>query len=132
MSPQRKKDKTIKRKASSREKKSNLSNSLKFNDEDFIVFGFTKDGVFDILKQTKAEDTKKPDSGTGSEFQETGESRTLSTEFHHSSSSSASFSFPVLEWELTGSPTLMPTSQDRYRDATKHKLPCIPFHCCKF
>nr|TKR90308.1 hypothetical protein D5086_0000234230 [Populus alba] len=45
-------------------------------------------------------------------------------------SSTESFSFPVMHWELIGSPVQMPKSESLH--ARKHKAPCARFQCCRF
>ncbi|KAH8487272.1 hypothetical protein Peur_069395 [Populus x canadensis] len=45
-------------------------------------------------------------------------------------SSTGSFSFPVMHWELIGSPVQMPKSESLH--ARKHKAPCARFQCCRF
>ncbi|KAJ6340115.1 hypothetical protein OIU77_007961 [Salix suchowensis] len=42
-------------------------------------------------------------------------------------SSAGSFSFPVMQWELTGSPVQMPKPESLYA-----RKPCARFQCCRF
>ncbi|KAJ6411463.1 hypothetical protein OIU84_008105 [Salix udensis] len=42
-------------------------------------------------------------------------------------SSTGSFSFPVMQWELTGSPVQMPKPDSLYA-----RKPCARFQCCRF
>ncbi|KAB5524758.1 hypothetical protein DKX38_022507 [Salix brachista] len=42
-------------------------------------------------------------------------------------SSTGSFSFPVMQWELTGSPVQMPKPESLYA-----RKPCARFQCCRF
>ncbi|CAI0556566.1 unnamed protein product [Linum tenue] len=48
------------------------------------------------------------------------------------SSSSGSFSFPVLQWEeMVGSPVQMPKPEDNFH-LRKHRMNCARFQCCRF
>ncbi|CAK7323197.1 unnamed protein product [Dovyalis caffra] len=53
-----------------------------------------------------------------------------SSDSKQSDGSTGSFSFPVMRWELIGSPVQMPKSESLY--ARKHKAPCARFQCCRF
>ncbi|EEF47712.1 protein BREAKING OF ASYMMETRY IN THE STOMATAL LINEAGE isoform X2 [Ricinus communis] len=53
-----------------------------------------------------------------------------SSDSNNSDSSKGSFSFPVLHWELMGSPVQMPRSESLY--IRKHKASCARFQCCRF
>ncbi|KDP31387.1 hypothetical protein JCGZ_11763 [Jatropha curcas] len=57
-------------------------------------------------------------------------STTESSGSNRSESSSGSFSFPVLQSELIGSPTKMPKSESLC--IRKHKVSCARFQCCRF
>ncbi|KAJ1377745.1 hypothetical protein SESBI_48570 [Sesbania bispinosa] len=55
---------------------------------------------------------------------------TESRDSNQSEGSTGSFAFPVLGWELIGSPTKMPKSEDLH--LRKEKVGSMRFQCCRF
>ncbi|XP_050224578.1 protein BREAKING OF ASYMMETRY IN THE STOMATAL LINEAGE isoform X2 [Mercurialis annua] len=68
------------------------------------------------------------------QLEETENCRALSvesTDSNQSESSTGSFSFPALHWELMGSPVQMPRTE-RICTRKHNKVSCARFQCCRF
>ncbi|KAI9173870.1 hypothetical protein LWI28_007918 [Acer negundo] len=125
------------------------------DDEDYIVFCFSEDGAFDVVKDGKSEPssnhidcTRRSSWPVNRKYEEEdavyldiesaasryqsdqGMVSVESSDSNRSDNSTASFAFPVLGWEWMDSPAQMPKSEVLH--LRKHKPRSLTFHCCRF
>ncbi|XP_050376977.1 protein BREAKING OF ASYMMETRY IN THE STOMATAL LINEAGE [Argentina anserina] len=127
------------------------------DDQDYIVFCFKEDGAFEVTKNFKPKGQNSMDSTSSSKNSRQinrknedeegknirlhtkatppssmGEVSEESSDSNQSAHSTASFAFPLLDMEWSGSPVHMPKPEGL--DLRKHKARCIGLHfpCCRF
>ncbi|KAK3225475.1 hypothetical protein Dsin_005337 [Dipteronia sinensis] len=129
------------------------------DDEDYIVYCFSEDGGFDVVKDGRSEpssnhidctrrsswpvnrkyeeedavylDIESAASSNRIRYQtDQGMVSVESSDSNRSDNSTASFAFPVLGWEWMGSPAQMPKSEELH--LRKHKARSLTFPCCRF
>nr|XP_011464281.1 PREDICTED: protein BREAKING OF ASYMMETRY IN THE STOMATAL LINEAGE [Fragaria vesca subsp. vesca] len=125
-------------------------------DQDYIVFCFKEDGKFEVVKNVKPEGQKCRDSTSSKNSRQInrknegekgknicsdtkataacsmGEVSIESSDSNQSAGSTASFAFPVLAVDWSGSPVHMPKPEGL--DLRKHKARCVglQFQCFRF